>query len=74
VPAQYLFDLSLGYSTGDRPAFEYLRNINIFLTVNNIMDRNPPFGYGGRGNPYAYVPNSINQLGRYWRLSITKQF
>lgn len=74
VPAQYLFDISLGYNTGDRPAFAYLKNINIFFTVNNIMDRNPPFGYGGRQNPYAYVPNSINQLGRYWRFGITKQF
>ena len=74
VPSMYTFDLSLGYNTGDTPAFEYFRNINIFLTVNNIFDRNPPFAYGGRQNPFAYAPTSINPLGRYWRLGITKQF
>lgn len=74
VPAQYTFDVSLGYNTGDRPALEYLRNISIFFTLNNIMDRNPPFGYGGRQNPYAYVPQSIDPFGRYWRFGITKQF
>jgi hypothetical protein len=74
VPAQYTFDVSLGYNTGNMFAFEYLRNINVFFTVNNVFDRNPPFGYGGRQNPYAYVPTSINPLGRVWRLGITKQF
>jgi outer membrane receptor protein involved in Fe transport len=72
VPAMYTFDLSFGYNTGNMPALEYLRNISVFLTVNNIFDRDPPFGYGGRQNPYAYVPTSINPLGRYWRLGITK--
>ena len=74
VPAQYLFDVSSGYFTGDKPALEYLRNINIVFTVNNVFDRNPPFGYGGRQNPYAYVPSSISPLARFWRLSVTKQF
>jgi iron complex outermembrane receptor protein len=74
VPAQYTFDISLGYSTGEDLSIEYLRNISVFFTVNNIFDRDPPFGYGGRQNPYAYVPTSINPLGRYWRLGITKQF
>jgi len=64
----------LGYSTGEELSIEYLRNISVFFTVNNIFDRDPPFGYGGRQNPYAYVPTSINPLGRYWRLGITKQF
>ena len=74
VPAQYTFDLSFGYNTGNMPALESLRNINIFFTVNNVFDRNPPFGYGGKQNPYAYVPNSITPFGRYWRLGITKTF
>src|SRR5262249_2665304 len=43
VPAQYTFDISLGYNTGQEPSIAYLRNINIFFTVNNIFDRNPPF-------------------------------
>ena len=38
-PSYYTFDLSLGYSTGDRPANEYLRNISVQLVVQNIMDK-----------------------------------
>ena len=40
-PSYYTFDLSIGYDTGDRPANEYLRNISIQLTVDNLMDRHP---------------------------------
>ena len=59
------FDISLGYNTGQDLSIEYLRNIGVFFTVNNIFDRDPPFGYGGRQNPFAYVPFSINPLGRW---------
>lgn len=51
-----------------------LRNITIFLTVNNIFDRNPPFQYGGSQNAFVYEPNSINTLGRVWHAGVTKQF
>jgi hypothetical protein len=37
-PAQVYFDLSIGYQTGDRPANEYLRGVDIQLTVNDILD------------------------------------
>ncbi len=81
VPSTYLFDVSLGYSTGDAPAIEYLRNINLYLTVNNIFNRNPPFQYGGTANPYAFynggtgtAGGGISPAGRMWRLGITKQF
>jgi len=43
-------DLSFGYQTGEKPANEYLRNINLQLTINNILDKKPPFQVGARGN------------------------
>ena len=44
-PSYYTFDLSLGYSTGDRPANEYLRNVSVQLVVQNITDKNSPYVY-----------------------------
>src|SRR5262249_6238014 len=41
-PSFYTFDLSLGYDTMDRPANEYLRNIDIQMVVQNITDRHSP--------------------------------
>ncbi len=52
-PSQYLFDLSLGYDTGDAPVNTYLKNIGINFVIRNIMGRHPAFEYGptagGRG-------------------------
>jgi len=45
IPSYYTFDLSLGYSTGDRPTNEYLRNINVQLVAENITDKTSPFAY-----------------------------
>ena len=45
MPSYYTFDLSLGYSTGDRPANEYLRNVSIQLVVQNITDKTAPYAY-----------------------------
>jgi len=56
-PGYYTFDVSVGYDTGDSPQNEYLRNINLQLVVQNIMDKHPPFEYRiatGGGNPAAF--------------------
>ena len=83
LPALYMFDLSLGYNTGDRPANDYMKHIDVYFTVNNIMNRNPPFQYGGTTNAYAYlggavsganIPPNYNPYGRYWRLGVTKEW
>jgi outer membrane receptor protein involved in Fe transport len=75
--------LSLSYSTGDRPASDYLKGIQIYFTVNNIFNRAPPFQYGGTTNAYAYygggvgganIPPDYNPFGRFWRLGVTKQW
>lgn len=51
VPGTYTFDLSVRYNTGDVPANGYLRNINIALAVNNILDKRPPYQYAVSDTP-----------------------
>jgi outer membrane receptor protein involved in Fe transport len=55
-PSYYLFDLSLGYDTGDDPVNDYLKHVGIQVVVQNIMDKHPAFEYRigtGGGNPSA---------------------
>jgi iron complex outermembrane recepter protein len=52
-PSFITFDLSFGYNTGDIPANDYIKNITLQLTVQNLLDRHSPFDYinttaGGR--------------------------
>jgi outer membrane receptor protein involved in Fe transport len=73
-PSYYTFDLSFGYDTGDQPANDYLRNVNIQLTVDNIMDRHPAFEYRistGGGNPSAFDILK-NLYGRTVGVRVTK--
>ena len=76
-PGLYTFDISFGYQTGTKPSFEYLRNINFQLTINDLLNKAPPFGYrttSGRGTA-AFVTGDgayINPLQRYVSFVITK--
>jgi hypothetical protein len=73
-PSYYTFDLSVGYNTGENPANEYLRNIGIQLTVDNLMDRHPAFEYRistGGGNPSAFDILK-NLYGRMIGVRVTK--
>jgi outer membrane receptor protein involved in Fe transport len=45
-PSWYTFDLSFGYNTGDTPANDYLKNITLQLTIQNLMSIHPAFAYG----------------------------
>jgi len=45
-PSWYTFDLSFGYNTGDQPANDYLKRINIQFTVQNLMNKHSAFEYG----------------------------
>jgi outer membrane receptor protein involved in Fe transport len=75
-PGYFTFDLSLGYSTGDRPANEYLRNVSVQLVVQNIMDKSAPYEYRiatGGGNPCAC--DIIKSLfGRLVSIRLQKEF
>jgi iron complex outermembrane receptor protein len=73
-PAQYLFDLSLGYQTGTDFTNPYLHNIAIQFTVNNLLDRRPPFHYdtrGSSGTPRAY-DRAFSPAQRTISLALTK--
>ena len=74
VPSYYVFDLSVGFDTGDEPANDYLKNIGIQLTIDNITDRTPPFEYRistGGGNPSAF--NILQNIyGRVIGVRVTK--
>jgi hypothetical protein len=73
-PSSYLFDVSLGYDTGDDPANDYLKHIGIQLVVQNIMNRSPAFEYRistGGGNPAAFDILK-NYQGRTVSLILTK--
>ena len=76
TPGIYTFDMSFGYMTGDRPANEYLRNMNIQFTVLNVANKAPPFQYNlssGRAVA-AQIANGygISPLQRYINIAITK--
>jgi iron complex outermembrane recepter protein len=45
-PSWYTFDMSFGYNTGDLPTNDYLKNITLQLTIQNLMGRHSPFEYG----------------------------
>jgi hypothetical protein len=45
-PSWYTFDLSIGYDTGDTPTNNYLKNLTIQFTIQNLMGRHSPFEYG----------------------------
>lgn len=69
-PSFITFDLSFGYNTGDRPANNYLKNLTIQLTIQNLLDRLSPFDYNPTAPPgrqaAAYdlsVPNTGRTIG-----------
>lgn len=78
TPGMYTFDMTFGYTTGDRPANQYLRNVNFQLTVLNILDRSPSFQYNLSSNRSvaAQIANNygINPLGRFINFAITKSW
>ena len=45
-PSWYTFDLSFGYNTGDTPADDYLKRINLQLVIQNLMGKHSAFEYG----------------------------
>jgi hypothetical protein len=73
APAVVYFDLTIGYQTGEKPANEYLRNIGIQFTVNDILDKPPPFEVGARGNgSIRAFENAFSDLQRSFTLTLTK--
>jgi hypothetical protein len=78
-PGLYTFDVSLGYQTGTKPANPYLQNINFQFTVNDLLNKAPPFAFetqSGRGTA-AFITGTgayISPLQRYISFSIVKSW
>ena len=74
LPAQFLFDVALGYNTGDKPASTYLQNLNVQLVVNNVLNRDPPFSYSinSTNGSVAYQAGLYSPFGRTLALTVTK--
>lgn len=76
-PEQFTFDLSIGYDLGDRPTNTYLQGLSFRLTINDLLDRNPPFQYRTANNgagPVAFDPTQFSPLGRIIALQVTKNW
>jgi hypothetical protein len=73
-PSQYLFDLSIGYDTGDTPANEYLKNIGVQLVIQNLMGVHPAFQYGpnNQGRTFAAYDILKADQGRTFGVTLTK--
>jgi iron complex outermembrane recepter protein len=73
TPAVVLFDLSIGYQTGEMPANEWLRNIGIQFTINDIFNAPSPFQVGARGNGAIRAFNEgFSDLQRTFTVQLTK--
>jgi hypothetical protein len=73
-PSQYLFDLSLGYDTGDGPVNSYLKNIGVSFVIRNITGRHPAFEYGPSNSGRSFAAYDIlkSDDGRTFNLILTK--
>lgn len=71
-PAYVTADFTVGYDTGDQPANEYLKNIGLQVTVNNVLNKKPPFAYVPNASaPTAYNSN-YDPMQRTVSLRVTK--
>jgi iron complex outermembrane recepter protein len=72
-PATVYFDLTFGYQTGERPANEYLRNLGVQLSINDLFNKQPPFQIGLRGSGSVRAfDNAFIDLQRTLTLTLTK--
>jgi hypothetical protein len=78
IPAFTTVDLSLGYTTGDTPTNEYLKNLSFNFVVNDILDKVAPMGYfvnTAQANPSAFDSRfGETALGRTINFILTKKF
>tara|TARA_R110000787_G_scaffold15402_4_gene47517 strand:+ start:10384 stop:13323 length:2940 start_codon:yes stop_codon:yes gene_type:complete len=66
------FDLSLGFSTGQKLRNIGLDNTTISLTARNLFDNDPPFVNNANG--IGYDPENASALGRFISINVTKRW
>ena len=77
VPNFITFDLSFGYNTGDMPANDYLKNLTVQFTVQNLFNRFSPFVYNPTaiaGNIPGAYDNTKSMIGRTFGLTLIKNW
>jgi iron complex outermembrane recepter protein len=74
IPSHYLFDLSIGYDTGEEPANDYLKRIGINVVIQNIFDKHAPFEYGfsSQARGFTAFDRLKSDEGRRINLLVTK--
>jgi hypothetical protein len=76
------FDLSIGYSTGEKPGNDLYKGVRLQLNINNFLDTNPPFEYEiqppGGAKPHAFYTSTasdeLNPNGRLLSFVLVKDF
>jgi len=65
VPGYYTFDLSMGYDTGDAPANDYLKHVQVQFIVQDVMDKHPAFSFrtGLRTSAWDIGPMGNGDVG-----------
>lgn len=75
TPANVTVDLNIGYMTGDTPTAEYLKNIAINVSVNNLMGKSPPLGVHplrSRGTGVLAYDRNYSPFEREFSVTISK--
>ena len=65
-------DFRVGYSTGDRHDSEWLNGVSLSLSIQNLLDNDPPFVNNASG--VGFDPNNADPLNRFLALQVRKEW
>jgi outer membrane receptor protein involved in Fe transport len=76
APAHVEFDLNVTYNTGEMGASEIWNNVNFSLSIQNLLDRKPPFQYTSRsrGRETRAYDTRWSEFQRFVTLTVTKNW
>lgn len=74
MPNYMTGDLAVGYNSGDMPANEYLKNIDVALVINNVLDHHAPFIRQVDRFGTIDTINGHDAIGRRFSLTVTKSW
>ncbi len=67
-------DLNLSYDTGDQYDSPWLENTVFSLSVQNLLDQDPPFVKGSSGANRNFDPDNATARGRFIAFQITRKW
>lgn len=74
VNAWATIDLQVAYATGEQPASPWLKNLNISISVQNLLDDDPPFFNNNTFTALGFDPQNASALNRFIAVQLTKRF